>query len=158
MTTKQKFLSGLLIFGLLFSSLFRLRFNLSDGFVFHDVWVKLVPLPLFEYDGQSVERLLTSTIIGYLFFIVAGILSFLDKKNKKLLKVEWGLFMLISVCATAFEWSSLMQDIHLKYTGQHLWMGPVLFLLGLFLYIRSYRVQRVKGETTEVPLVSPTES
>lgn len=158
MTTKQKILFGLLILGLIFSSLVRIRFNLSDGFIFHDVWTKLLPLPLFDYAKQSGDLSLTSTIIGYLFFAVSGILLVSEVKTNKLAKAVLTGFLLITVYSTYFEWTSLMQDINSHFIGQHLRMGPVLFLLGLVLYIRNYRTHRVKRETTKVHLVSPTES
>jgi len=158
MNTKPKILLGLLILGLVFSSLVRLQFNLSDGFVSHGVMTKFIPLPLFDYKGQSGDLLLTSTIFGYLFFLLAGVLLFLETRKNKLERRLWLGFLFITLYATYFEWTSLMQDINLTYAGQHLRMGPVLFLLGLVLYIRSYRTHQVKGETTEVPLVSPTES
>ena len=144
MSTKQKILLGLLILGLVFSSLVRLRFNLSDGFVSHGVWTKLLPVPIFDYNGASGDLSLTSTIIGYLIFAISGVLLFLEAGNNKLLKALWAGFLLITVYATGFEWTSLMQDIHLKFSGQHLWMGPALFLLGLILFYRNYQVKRVK--------------
>jgi len=158
MTTKQKILLGLLILGLVFSSLVRLQFNLSDGFVSHGVMIKFIPLPLFDYAGQSGDLSLTSTIFGYLFFLLAGVLLFLKTRKNKLQRRLWLGFLFITLYATYFEWTSLMQDINLTYAGQHLRMGPVLFLLGLVLYIRSYRTHRGKRETSSAPLVSPTES
>ena len=158
MMTKPRILLGLLILGLVFSSLVRLQFNLSDGFVSHGVMTKLIPLPLFDYKGQSGDLSLTSTIFGYLFFLLSGVLLFLEtRKNKLQRRLRLG-FLFITLYATYFEWTSLMQDINLTYTGQHLRMGPVLFLLGLVLYIRNYRTHRVQRETTKVHLVSPTES
>lgn len=145
MNTKQKILLGLLILGLVFSSLVRLRFNLSDGFVSHGVWTKLLPLPLFDYNGTSGDLSLTSTIIGYLFFLLAGVFLLLESKNSKLMKRLWAVFLLLTVYATYFEWTSLMQDIHLKFTGQHLWMGPALFLIALVLFIRHYRMGRLNS-------------
>lgn len=158
MTTKQKILLGLLILGLVFSSLVRLQFNLSDGFVSHGVMIKFIPLPLFDYVGHSGDLSLTSTIFGYLFFLLSGVLLFLETRKNKLQRRLWLGFLFIALYATYFEWTSLMQDINLHFIGQHLRMGPVLFLLGLFLFIRSYRTHRVKDETSNVPLVSPTES
>lgn len=158
MTTKSKILLALLILGLVFSSLVRLQFNLSDGFVSHGVMIKFIPLPLFDYDGQSGDLSLTSTIFGYLFFLLTGVLFFLETMENKLQRRLWLGFLFITLYATYFEWMSLMQDINLTYAGRHLRMGPVLFLLGLVLYIRSYRAQRVKRETSAVPSVSPTES
>lgn len=158
MIKKPKILLALLILGLVFSSLVRLQFNLSDGFVSHGVMTKFIPLPLFDYKGQSGDLSLTSTIFGYLFFLLSGVLLFMETRRNKLQRRLWLGFLFITLYATYFEWTSLMQDINLTYAGQHLRMGPVLFLLGLVLYIRSYRTQRVKHETTKVHLVSPTES
>lgn len=158
MTTKQKILLGLLVLGLVFSSLVRMQFNLSDGFVSHGVMIKFIPLPLFDYDGQSGDLSLTSTIFGYLFFLLSGVLLIMENKNNKLQRRLWLGFLFITLYATYFEWSALMQDIHSQFIGQHLRMGPVLFLVALILFIRNYRVERESRETSNKSLVSPTET
>jgi len=145
MTTKQKIILGLLMLGLVFSSLVRLRFNLSDGFISHGLWTKMLPVPVFDYNGVSGDLSLTSTIIGYLFFLLSGVLLLMEAKNNKQLKVLWAGFLLITIYTTYFEWTSLMQDIHLKFVGQHLWMGPALFLLGLILFYRNYQMKKVSN-------------
>ena len=144
MTTKQKIILGLLMLGLVFSSLVRLRFNLSDGFVSHGMRTQLLPLPIFDFAKASKDLSLTSTIIGYLFFAVSGVLLLLEAINNKLLRSLWVGFLLVTVYATYFEWTSLMQDINSTFAGQHLRMGTVLFLLGLILFYRNYQVKRVK--------------
>ena len=131
-----------MIFGLVFSSIVRITFNLSDGFVFHDLSLT-PPLPLFDYaDEGSTHAELTSTLVGYVFFILAGFI-FIDeiKENQRWLMILLG-FVAIAMYASYFEVSSMIADINGEYKGTHAWVGPTLFLLGLLIFFKSKTMPR----------------
>jgi len=137
MTGKQKQFIVLLILGLVFSSILRITFNLSDGFVCHDLSIT-PPFPLFDYaDKGSTHAQLTSTFFGYVLFLLAGF-TFIGeiKEDQRWLMILLG-FVAITLYAAYFEFSSLMADINGKYEGEHAWVGPTLFLLGLLIYFKS---------------------
>ena len=54
----------ILVLGLIFSSILRIKFNLNDGFQFHGIGFNLVPMPILDFGGFSGIESLSSTIIG----------------------------------------------------------------------------------------------
>jgi hypothetical protein len=139
MTAKQIFTVVILVLGLVFSSLVRFTFNLQDGFVFHSWWIN--PLPLFNFaeDGSSMLNL-TSTAAGYLFYIVAGLFFIKDvRENARWLLITLG-YIFVTVYAVYFEMMAMLDDLQGKFSGQHLWAGPVLFLLGLLIYFKTMKL------------------
>ncbi|OFX18296.1 MAG: hypothetical protein A2033_17765 [Bacteroidetes bacterium GWA2_31_9] len=141
MKTKLKLSIVFLIFGLIFSSIIRLQFNTSSGFEFQKALITL-PLPIFDFAAHSSNNLvLSSSFIGYFFFVVFGLLLISDFKSlisKNMLLV---IFMLLTFAAIVFEINSLIQDFNSNFTGHHLRIGPTLFLLGLLVYLRNYRTK-----------------
>ena len=72
----------LLILGLIFSQLFIVTFNLDNGFEFHKFLIK--PLPIADYAGKSSPELyLTSTILGYIAFVIFGIIYGCNTGDKR---------------------------------------------------------------------------
>lgn len=75
MNNKQKLILVLIILGYIFSSLLRIKFNLSHGFEFYEFWITPIPFPFFRVVVESSDiTLLTSTIFGYLFYALAAII------------------------------------------------------------------------------------
>ena len=142
MKTKQKIFIVLLILGLIFSSLLRVRFNVSNGFDFQNFWIKFLPLPIFDFGGSTNELVLTTTFLGYLFFVIS---SFFMPKNIKTLNVKnLGLiaFSLLTILAIVFEGSSIIQDLNSNFTGQHFRIGPTLFIIGILIFRQDYRMSK----------------
>ena len=137
MTGNQKQFLIFLALGLIFSSILRINFNLHQGFVFHDLSLS-PPIPLFDYvDEGSAREELTSTLFGYVFFILAGIIFIGEiKENQRWLMILLG-FIAIALYAVYFEGSSMIADMKGDYKGEHAWVGPTLFLLGLLIYFKS---------------------
>jgi len=139
MNIKQRLSIGFLFLGFIFSSLVRIRFNISNGFDFHSFWIKIIPTPIFDFAGQTSNNLcLTSTFIGYLFFVASG---FFMINEFKFLKIKSPLiFLLLSLCAILFELTSIIQDVNSNYVGQHLRIGPALLIVGLLIFVKNNRI------------------
>jgi len=138
MNIKQKLSIGFLFLGFIFSSLVRIRFNISNGFEFHNFWIKILPTPIFDFAGHSSNELyLTSTVFGYLFFVVSGIFMIHEFKSLKIKNVSSVIFLLLTLCAILFELTSIMQDAYSSYIGQHLRIGPALLIFGLLILIKN---------------------
>jgi len=144
MFRKHKLFLSLSILGLFFSSLLRIRFNLSPDFEFENFWLKVLPLPVFDYAGSSNETELTSTIVGYLFYFIAGLIMIWDvRKDKFLFPIVCG-FLLFTAFATYQEYTSIIQFLNSTYEGQHMRVGPLLFILFLWLRFRYKRMFETK--------------
>ncbi len=137
MNTQQKFFVSLSILGLVFSSMLRITFNATPDFEFVDFWLKAIPLPFFDYAGSSNETHLTTTFVGYIFYFLTGILLLKFTKGDRLLFPLLCGFMLLTTCAIYIEYSSIIQDINSNYQGQHMRIGPFLFLWA-YLIITKY--------------------
>ncbi len=134
MKTNQKVILVLLAIGLLFSSIIRIKFNLSNGFEYHGFWIRFLPLPIFDYAGGSNDPKLTSTIFGYLFYLVTGLMMLYN--HKKI--ISWvSVFIAIIFISFLFETSYMIQDMNQKFVGQHLRVGPFLFLIGIILLYKD---------------------
>uniref|UniRef100_UPI0032176289 hypothetical protein n=1 Tax=uncultured Draconibacterium sp. TaxID=1573823 RepID=UPI0032176289 len=147
MNAKQKLLLGLLIFGFILSSIIRVRFNLSDGFEFHNFWITPIP-SIFDFAALSSSELeLTTTILGYLSFLIAGILMLRivrsSANNKDLSVIA---FLVVTCFAIIFEFSSVIQDLNSSFGGKHLRMGLILFVISLTLLFKSHRELKLKNK------------
>ena len=126
----------LLLVGLILSSLIRIVFNISNGFEYQEIWIKILPLPIFDFAMQSSSELvLTSTFVGYIFYFAVGIMLIIKQKDKLIWIIP---FLLIVVISIYFEVNSAVQDINSNFSGQHLRIGPLLFLVGLFILTLDY--------------------
>ncbi len=139
MNSKQKLSLGFLILGLIFSSIIRVRFNVSNGFEFQGFWI--TPLPsIFDFAAiRSSDLVLTSTSFGYLFLIISGLFMFIDFKALRQKNTSLTVFLVLTLLALVFEFVSIIQDISSSFVGQHLRIGLVLFLFGLLVLVNSYR-------------------
>ena len=141
MKTKQKLTIALLLLGLILSSMIRIRFNISNGFEFHNFWINIIPLPLSDYCGESSPELfLTSTILGYFIFILSGLFMLRNLKWDKFNVLNKIGFLVFAICATVPELTSIIQDLNSEFMGQHLRAGPILFIAGLIIFIKDYRM------------------
>lgn len=135
MQPKQKQFLILLIAGFLFSSILEMAFNLSGGFTFRELEITL-PLPLFDFAGQSNQTHLTTALVGYVLYAAAGLVFIGEMKdNSRWLLITLG-FILLTLYAIYFEASAWAADMKGAYTGEHMSIGPVLFLLGLLIYAK----------------------
>ena len=139
MNSKQKLSLGFLILGLIFSSIIRLRFNVSNGFEFQGFWI--TPLPsIFDFAVvRSSDLALTSTSFGYLFLIISGLFMLSDFKALRQKNTSLIIFLILTLLALVFEFVSIIQDISSSFVGQHLRIGLVLFLFGLLILVNSFR-------------------
>jgi hypothetical protein len=140
MNTKQKLSIGFLFLGFIFSSMVRVRFNISNGFDFHSFWIKIIPTPIFDFAIYSSNGLyLTTTIFGYLFFVAFGFFMINELKSLKVKSKSPMLFLLFTLCAILFEFTTIIQDVYSSYNGQHLRIGPALLIFGLLIFIKNNR-------------------
>ncbi|WP_133249999.1 hypothetical protein [Marinifilum breve] len=110
---------------------------MTPNFEYVNIWLKALPLPLFDYAGSSNETHLTSTITGYIFYFFTGaILLKYTKRDRLLFPLTCG-FMLLTTCAICIECSAIIQDINSNYQGQHMRIGPFLFLI-IYMIIKKY--------------------
>lgn len=139
MNSKQKLSLGFLILGLIFSSIIRVRFNVSNGFEFQGFWI--TPLPsIFDFAVvRSSDLALTSTSFGYLFLIISGLFMLSDFKALRQKNTSLIIFLILTLLALVFEFVSIIQDISSSFVGQHLRIGLVLFLFGLLILVNSFR-------------------
>ena len=141
MNIKQRLSIGFLFLGFIFSSLVRIRFNISNGFDFHSFWIKIIPTPILDFAGQASNDLyLTSTVFGYLFFVASGFFMINEFKFLKIKSVSPLIFLLLSLCAILFEFTSIIQDVNSNYVGQHLRIGPALLIVGLLIFVKNNRI------------------
>lgn len=139
MNSKQKLSLGFLILGLIFSSIIRVRFNVSNGFEFQGFWITLFP-SIFDFAAiRSSDLTLTSTSFGYLFLVISGLFMLSDFKALRQKNTSLTIFLVLTFLALVFEFVSIIQDISSSFVGQHLRIGLVLFLFGLLILVNSYR-------------------
>lgn len=136
---------GLLLFtligGLIFSAMIRISFNLNDGFVFNDFMLKFLPLPLFDFAKADPNQLfLTSTIVGYVFYLIFCLIG-LDriKPKKPGIFFTFLSFVLLTLFASFYEITSIVKDYQGDFVGAHFRTGPVLFMIGLILFLQIRR-------------------
>jgi len=125
----------LLILGLLFGQFVRITFNVHDGFEFHGISIKL--LPIFDYGGGSPQLFLTSTIVGYFAFIIFGVINTHKQKYPSIFKSAL-MFTAISVVVTFFEFTSILEDLNNTFQGKHFRIAWLLFFLGLWIFSKNY--------------------
>ncbi len=126
----------LLLLGLIFSQIIVVRFNLNNGFQFHNLWIKV--LPIASYAGKSSPELyLTSTISGYIAFVIFGILNTNKVKSPGIFKSAL-MFSGITIVVTFFEFTSVLEDLNSIFQGKHFRIGWLLFLLGLWIFSKKY--------------------
>ncbi|MFP4025318.1 MAG: hypothetical protein ACLFVR_12405 [Thiohalospira sp.] len=131
---KQSFF--LLITGLILSQIVVVRFNLNNGFEFHNLWIKI--LPLADYAGKSSPELyLTSTIIGYIAFIIFGVINTNKVKYPNIFKSAL-MFTAVAIVVSFFEFTSILEDLNGTFKGKHFRIGWLLFLLGLWIFGKNY--------------------
>jgi len=126
----------LLFIGLFLSQIIVIRFNLNDGFDFYNLWIKI--LPIADYAGTSSEEMyLTSTILGYIAFIIFGVKHTNKNKYPRIFKSAL-MFTGIAVVVTFFEFTSILEDLNGTFQGKHFRIGWLLFLLGIWIFWKRY--------------------
>lgn len=126
----------LLITGLILSQIVVVRFNLNNGFEFHNLWIKI--LPVADYAGkQSSELYLTSTILGYIVFVIFGVINTNKAKYPNIFKSAL-MYTAVAVVVTFFEFTSILEDLNGTFQGKHFRIGWLLFLLGLWIFGKKY--------------------
>jgi hypothetical protein len=128
---------SLLILGLLFSTTLGFKFNLSQGFEFKGFWISL-PIQLFDFAVKSSNELsLTSQLIGYLIYLIFGILCL----KRFDLSIKTNMITFIIFCGLIgivflSDFYSFYQDLNNQFTGRHFRIGLTVFLLGLTIFYR----------------------
>jgi hypothetical protein len=126
----------LLLVGLIFSQLFIIVFNLNNGFEYHHYTIKL--LPIADYAGKASPQLfLTSTIVGYIAFVIFGFIHTNKIKSPDIFKSSL-MFTGISIVVAFFEFTSILEDLNGTFQGKHFRIGWLLFLLGLWIFSKKY--------------------
>jgi hypothetical protein len=132
----KKLSLALLILGLVFGQLVVLTFNLNNGFEIRDITIKL--LPIADYAGKASPQLfLTSTILGYLAFIIFGIINTNKTKYPTIFKSTL-MYSGIVIVVTFFEFTSILEDLNGTFQGKHFRIGWLLFFLGLWIFSKQY--------------------
>ena len=119
----------LLMLGLIFSSIIRLRFSLNDGFQYDSLWVSL-PITFFSYSTTFTSSL-TTTFIGYLLFTLFGIFLYLETPKGTPRYRILTIYILASAASAGYEISQIISDYNGHFNFRHLHLGPSLFLFGL---------------------------
>ena len=126
----------LLILGLILSQIVIVKFNLNNGLEFHNFWIKV--LPIADYAGKSSsEFYLTSTILGYIAFVIFGVLNTNKIKSPSIFKSAL-MFSAITIIVTFFEFTSILEDLNGTFQGKYFRIGWLLFLLGLWIFSKNY--------------------
>lgn len=131
----------LLFIGLILSQIIVIRFNLNHGFDFHNLWIKIIPIA--DYAGKSSKEMyLTSTILGYIAFIIFGVKHTNKNKYPRIFKSAL-MFTGIAVVVTFFEFTSILEDLNGTFQGKHFRIGWLLFLLGVWIFWKKYYTKKI---------------
>ena len=131
----------LLVFGLIFSSIIRLRFSLYDGLELHGFWVT-PPITFFSFSTKFTQYL-TTTFIGYLLFSLFGIVEY-KQTAKESKQYRWLTFFIIfTVASASYELSQMISDFRGEFNGRHIHCGPLLFLAGLALMQKEEKSEKL---------------
>lgn len=145
MSSKKIIVWIFLFAGLFFSSMIRLKFNLYGGFTFSNLWITLIPMPVFDYGNNSPILHLTTTVIGYFFYAAFGIALLISGTHRFTLTILVVGLLSLSIIGSVTEISTYFQDINGHYMGRHLRMGPTIFILGLYSLIQiNQRGKRIR--------------
>ncbi len=126
----------LLIFGLIFSQLVLIKFNINNGFEFHGFTIRV--LPIAEYAGEiSQKTYLTSIILGYILFVIFGVINTNKQKAPEIFKSAL-MYTGIAIVVSFFEFTSILEDLNGTFQGKHFHIGWLLFLLGLWIFSKRY--------------------
>ncbi len=130
----------LIIIGLLLSQIILIIFNLNSTFIIHDITIRI--LPIAEYAGRTSPQLyLTSAILGYIAFVVFGVINTNKIKAPSIFKSVF-MFTAISIVVTFFEFTSILEDLNGTFHGKHFRIGWLLFFLGLWIFSKRYFLQK----------------
>ncbi len=125
----------LIILGLLLSQIVRITFNLNDGFEYHGF---IFSLSIADYAGKaSNELFLTSTILGYIAFLIFGIINTNKIHSPEIFKSAF-MFSAISLVVTFFEFTSILEDLNGIFYGKHFRIGWLLFILAFWIFSKKY--------------------
>ena len=126
----------LLILGLILSQVIFLVFNLNNGFELHEISIRL--LPIAEYAGKTSSQLyLTSIILGYIAFVIFGVINTNKIKSPSIFKSAL-MFSAITIVVSFFEFTSILEDLNGTFHGKHFRIGWLLFFLGLWIYSKRH--------------------
>jgi hypothetical protein len=133
--------------GWIFSTLVTPRFNLTPELEIKGFWISS-PLKFIDIAIQGSEELsLTSQLIGYIFYILFGVLSIprID------LSVRINLFLLITfflmiLLVFAGELYSFLLDMHGHFTGNHFRMGATVFAIGFMIFLMLPKPNTIKQQ------------
>jgi len=126
----------LLILGLIFGQLVIFTFNLNNGFVIHKVLIRFIPIA--DYAGKTSQYLyLTTTILGYIAFVIFGVLNTNKVKSPTIFKSAL-MFSSVAIVVTFFEFTSILEDLNNSFQGKYFHIGWLLFFLGFWIFSKKY--------------------
>lgn len=95
-------------------------------------------MPIADYAGKSSPELyLTSTILGYIAFVIFAVLNTNKVKSPGIFKSAL-MFSAITIVVTFFEFTSILEDLNSTFQGKHFRIGWLLFFLGLWIFSKKY--------------------
>ena len=125
----------LLTLALIFSSIVRLRFSLNDGFQYEGLWFT-APITFFSFSTSQTSSL-TTTFVGYLLYIIVGILLYRETIKGTSRYRMLTLYIIIAAAASGYEISQIISDYNGHFNFHHLHIGPFLFLVGVIALIKE---------------------
>lgn len=134
---KRIYLLLILIIGWIFSTLISVRFNLTPQLEFKGFWISS-PLQFIDIAIQGSEELsLTSQLIGYIFYILFGVLSIpridLSVKINLFLIITFFLMILLVFAGDIYFF---LLDMHGQFTGSHFRIGATVFAIGFIIFLK----------------------
>jgi hypothetical protein len=142
---KRIYLLLILIIGWIFSTVITFKFSLTTDFKFISFWIsspfKFIDIAI--HDSQELS--LTSQLIGYIFFVIYGVLCIprIDLSIKTNLFILITFFLLILI-VFASDIYSFIQDMNGQFTGRHLRIGATVFSIGLIILLKIPRLNTIK--------------
>ena len=118
----------LLILGLIFSIVL-ITFRIENGFEFLNIQSELSIIDVAF--NKSNETYLSSTIIGYLFYLIFSLTMW--RKTNRNGKNRLLIFSLLILIGISFELKVLYESLNLIYNGAHFRIGIPLALIGFFI-------------------------
>ena len=131
----------LLILGLIFSIVL-ITFRIENGFEFLNIQSELSIIDVAF--NKSNETYLSSTIIGYLFYLIFSLITW--KKTNGIDKTQLLIFSLLTLIGISFELKTLYESLNGIYNGGHFRVGIPLALIG-FLIANRMNITELNKKT-----------
>ena len=131
----------LLILGLIFSIVL-ITYRIENGFEFLNIQSELSIIDVAF--NKSKETYLSSTIIGYLFYLIFSLTMW--RKTNRNEKNRLLIFSLLTLIGISFELKTLYESLNGIYNGGHFRIGIPLALIG-FLIANRRKITELNKKT-----------